>query len=83
MSFLGEEPAESQVEPELTRGEERPGKQDAPPRAGRDEKQPESARPTKNGNGRREMDRDQKAAITKMAARYQIQAETLDRVLRA
>ena len=27
------------------------------------------------------MDRDQKAAITKMAARYQIQAETLDRVL--
>ena len=35
----------------------------------------------KNGNGRKEMDRDQKAAITKMAARYQIQAETLDRVL--
>ena len=27
------------------------------------------------------MDKDQKLAITKMAARYQIQAETLDRVL--
>ena len=35
----------------------------------------------KNGNGRKEMDRDQKTAIMKMASRYQIQAETLDKVL--
>ncbi len=69
---------ECRVEPELPCGEEGPGKQDAPLRAGRDEKQPETP---KNGNGRRGMDRDQKAAITKMAARYQIRAETLDRVL--
>jgi len=80
----GENQGESQVGTELTRAEERPGKQDAPPQTGGDEKQPERqpgpAAP-KNGNGRKEMDRDQKAAITKMAARYRIQAETLDRVL--
>ena len=64
--------------------EEGPGKQDTPPQTGHDggkpERQPGPEAP-KNGNGRKEMDRDQKAAITKMAARYQIQAETLDRVL--
>ena len=35
----------------------------------------------KNGNGRKEMDRDQKLAITKLASRYQIQSETLEKVL--
>ena len=74
---------ECRVEPELPCGEERPGKQAASFETGRDEKQPERPGPEtpKNGNGRRETDRDQKAAITKMAARYQIGAETLDRVL--
>ena len=73
---------ERRVEPE--RGEERHGRQDAPPQTGRDDKQPEKQpgpEAPKNGNGRKEMDKDQKLAITKMAARYQIQAETLDRVL--
>ncbi len=73
---------ERRVEPE--RGEERHGKQDAPPQTGRDDKQPEKQpgpEAPKSGNGKKEMDKDQKLAITKMAARYQIQAETLDRVL--
>jgi hypothetical protein len=71
---------ERRVEPELPCGEEGRGKQGTPPKTGRDEKQPGPEAP-RNGNGRKEMDRDQKAAITKMAARYRIQAETLDRVL--
>ncbi len=64
--------------------QETPGKQYAPPQTGSDERQLEKGRTPespKNGNGRKEMDKDQKAAIAKMAARYRIQAETLDRVL--
>jgi hypothetical protein len=75
---------ESRVEPEPTSREEGPEKQDAPPQTGRDGRQPERhAEPEapRNGNGRKEMDRDQKLAIAKMASRYQVQAETLDRVL--
>jgi hypothetical protein len=75
---------ERRVEPEFTRRQEGPEKQDALPQTGyaggRPERQSGPEAP-KSGNGRKEMDRDQKAAITKMAARYQIQAETLDRVL--
>jgi hypothetical protein len=72
---------ERRVEPE--RGEERPAKLDASQTGhagGSPERQPGPEAP-KNGNGRKEMDRDQKAAITKMASRYQVPAETLDRVL--
>ncbi len=50
------------------------------PVATRPERQPVPVAP-KNGNGRREMDSEQKAAITKMAAKYRIPSETLDRVL--
>jgi hypothetical protein len=68
----------------LTQGsrEEAPEKQEPPLHTGLNEpeRQPEIELP-KNGNGRKEMDRDQKLAITKMASRYRIQAETLDRVL--
>ncbi len=60
--------AETQNEQRLTYREERPEKKLAP-------------EAPKNGNGRKEMDGDQKAAITKMAARYRIEAETLDKVL--
>jgi hypothetical protein len=76
--------SEHPVEPEPPRCQETPGRQDAPPQTGSDERQCEKGRTAevpKNGNGRKEMDRDQKAAITKMAARYRIQAETLDRAL--
>jgi hypothetical protein len=72
------------LEPEPARRQETPGKQYEPPRTGSDERQLEKERTEeapKNGNGRKEMDRDQRAAIAKMAARYKIQAETLDRVL--
>ncbi len=81
---FGENRLEKQAGPELTPGERKPEKQETPPQTGyadgRPERQPSPETP-KNGNGRKEMDRDQKAAIAKMAARYQIQAETLDRVL--
>ncbi|OPY70731.1 MAG: hypothetical protein A4E57_00348 [Syntrophorhabdaceae bacterium PtaU1.Bin034] len=50
------------------------------PTATRPERQSAPETP-KNGNGRREMDRDQKAAITKMASRYRVPAGTLDKVL--
>jgi len=70
--------------------QEAPGRHEAHPQTsgaeGRSEEQPEgkpAPETPKNGNGRKEMDRDQKAAITKMASRYQVQAETLDRVLAA
>ena len=43
--------------------------------------QQKGAETPKNGNGRKEMDQDQKLAITKMASRYRIQADVLDRVL--
>jgi hypothetical protein len=39
--------------------------------------------PPKNGNGTKAMEQDQKQAITKMAAKYRINAETLDAVLAA
>jgi len=72
------------LEPEPAGRQETPGKQYAPPQTGSDERQLEkgqTAEAPKNGNARKEMDGDQKAAIAKMAARYRIQAETLDRVL--
>ena len=62
---------ERRVEPEITRRQEGPEKQDAPPQSGhaggRHERLPGPEAP-KNGNGRKEMDRDQKTAIAKMAA---------------
>ena len=56
------------------------------PHNGGDKNQPPAERglePTQNGNGTRLMEEDQKQAITKMAAKYRIQAETLDGVLAA
>jgi hypothetical protein len=67
-----------QPEAEIARGEERHERQDAPLQTGRDERQPGPEAPK---NDRKAMDPEQKAAITKMAARYRIQAEALDRVL--
>jgi len=76
------EQSERPVEPEPAGRQETPRKQCAPPQTGSDERQLEKGRTEEAPkNGRKEMDRDQKAAITKMAARYKIQAETLDRVL--
>lgn len=64
-----EEQPERQAELEQTHGDGKEPDRQAEPEA------------PKNGNGRKEMDRDQKLAITKMASRYQIQAETLEKVL--
>ncbi len=70
------------VEPEPIQDTEAPARQEPSPQptATKPERQPASAAP-KNGNGRREMDPNQKPAITKMAAKYRIPAETLDKVL--
>jgi hypothetical protein len=79
-----EERPESQAGPELPSGERKPEKPDSPPQTDHAGGQPErriGREAPKNGNGGKAMDPDQKAAITKMAAKYQIQKETLDRVL--
>ena len=66
---LAEEQPERQAELDETRGDGKESDRQAEPEA------------PKNGNGRKEMDRDQKLAITKLASRYQIQPETLEKVL--
>ena len=80
-----EQPA-SRVTPEVTQDsrKEAPEKQEPPSQTSlsEPERQPRTEA-SKNENGRKEMDLDQKAAITKMASRYRIQAEALDRVLAA
>ena len=66
---LAEEQPERQAALDETRGDGKEPDRQAEPEA------------PKNGNGRKGMDRDQKLAITKLASRYQIQPETLEKVL--
>jgi hypothetical protein len=81
-SLSDEKDYSERLEPEPAGRQETPGKQRVAPQTGSDERQLEKERTGEAPkNGRKEMDRDQKVAITKMAARYNIQAETLDRVL--
>ncbi|OPY03283.1 MAG: hypothetical protein A4E61_01156 [Syntrophorhabdus sp. PtaB.Bin184] len=76
-----EQPA-SGMEPEPVRGMDAPARQDPSPQPTAPEPQRQPApEPAKNGNVRKEMDRDQKAAITKMASRYRIPSGALDKVL--
>jgi hypothetical protein len=63
-----------------TNREQPPDKQERPPRTGEPEQQKGCEAP-KNGNGRKEMDQDQKLAITKMASRYRIKEDVLAREL--
>ena len=79
---LDKEQAESQAASGTTNAnrEQPPDKQERPPQTGEPEQQKGCEVP-KNGNGRKEMDQDQKLAITKMASRYRIQTDVLDRVL--
>jgi hypothetical protein len=84
ISSLEKEQPASIVTPGLVEGgpEETSEKREPlPPTDASEPDRQSKAEVPENGNGRKEMDPDQKLAITKMASKYRIPPETLDRVL--